>query len=111
MLDDKFRVAVSETKKWVSIDVLVREYVRLERAGPLMKGLCPFHQEKTPSFFVYPDINDPHYHCFGCGAHGDVFTFLMKIEDIPFSDALRRLASRAHISIPDQHRCGKRRRR
>lgn len=76
---------------------LVSEYVPLERAGRNFKALCPFHTEKTPSFFVSPALN--RFHCFGCGASGDAIGFLMRIEGLSYRDALRRLAERAGIEI------------
>lgn len=76
---------------------LVSEYVTLERAGRNFKALCPFHTEKTPSFFVSPALN--RFHCFGCGASGDAIGFLMRIEGLSYRDALRRLAERAGIEI------------
>lgn len=76
---------------------LVSDYVRLERAGKNYKGLCPFHTEKTPSFFVSPELN--RFHCFGCGASGDAFAFLMRIEGLSFREALRQLAQRAGIEL------------
>lgn len=79
---------------------LVSEYVRLERAGRNFKGLCPFHTEKTPSFFISPALN--RFHCFGCGASGDVFTFLMRIEGLSFREAMRRLAERAGIELREE---------
>ncbi|MCS7301022.1 MAG: DNA primase [Fimbriimonadales bacterium] len=76
---------------------LVAQYVPLERAGKNFKGLCPFHSEKTPSFHVSPALN--RFHCFGCGASGDAFEFLMRIEGLSFREALRRLAERAGIEL------------
>lgn len=76
---------------------LVSGYVRLERAGSNFKGLCPFHTERTPSFYVSPSLN--RFHCFGCGASGDAFSFLMRIEGISFREALQRLAARAGIEL------------
>lgn len=76
---------------------LVSEYVTLERAGRNFKALCPFHTEKTPSFFVSPALN--RFHCFGCGASGDAISFLMRIEGLSYRDALRRLAERVGIEI------------
>lgn len=83
----------------VRIDLveLVSHYVSLERAGKNFKGLCPFHTEKTPSFHVSPALN--RFHCFGCGASGDAFSFLMRIEGISFREAMRRLAERAGIEF------------
>ncbi len=69
---------VEEIKSKVDIVDIVSNYVRLKKSGSSYKGLCPFHQEKTPSFFVSPERQ--FFKCFGCGAGGDVITFLMKIE-------------------------------
>lgn len=77
---------------------VVQRYVNLKKAGKYYKGLCPFHQEKTPSFTVSPEKQI--FHCFGCGAGGNVFTFLMQYEKISFTDAVRRLAKEAGIEIP-----------
>jgi DNA primase len=81
----------------INLVELVSEYVKLERTGKNYKGLCPFHTEKTPSFHVSPTLNL--FHCFGCGASGDAFSFLMRIEGISFREAMRRLAKRAHIEL------------
>ncbi len=78
------------------IEVIGR-YVPLKKAGRTYKGLCPFHSEKTPSFVVYPD--DGHYHCFGCGQNGDIFTLVMRLENLDFGDALRALADRAGVAL------------
>ncbi len=80
------------------VDV-ISEHVQLKRAGGNFKGLCPFHQEKTPSFNVNPARQI--YHCFGCGVGGNTITFLMEYEKIGFIDALRELAHRAGITLPD----------
>ena len=76
---------------------VVGEAVKLTRAGRNLKGLCPFHSEKTPSFVVYP--NDGSYHCFGCGASGDAFAFLMKTEGLDFRGSLEKLAGRAGVEL------------
>ncbi len=81
------------------VDV-ISEHVQLKRAGGNFKGLCPFHQEKTPSFNVNPARQI--YHCFGCGVGGNAITFLMEYEKIGFVDALRELAHRAGIALPDR---------
>lgn len=78
---------------------LVSEYLTLERAGKNYKAICPFHSEKTPSFFVSPSLN--RFHCFGCGASGDAITFLMRIEGLSFREALKRLADRAGVEIQE----------
>lgn len=86
-----------EIRDRIDIVELVSQYVKLERAGKNFKGLCPFHTEKTPSFHVSPELN--RFHCFGCGASGDVFGFLMRIEGLSFREAMRRLAERAGIEL------------
>lgn len=94
------------------IDDVMRGYVTLKRAGTLMKCLCPFHSEKTPSCTVYPD-NDSFY-CFGCGAGGDVITFIMKIENLDYIEAVRFLAQRSGLPMPEDgydDRAGQERRR
>lgn len=80
------------------VDV-VSEYVTLKKAGSSYKGKCPFHNEKTASFTVSPDKQL--YHCFGCGVGGNVIGFVMAIENLPFVDALKFLARRAHIILPE----------
>ena len=77
---------------------IISQYVRLKRSGRNYFGLCPFHNEKSPSFSVSPDKQI--FHCFGCGAGGNVFTFLTKIEGIGFIEALQELAQRANITLP-----------
>src|ERR1700739_2596640 len=70
--------------------------VRLARSGKQWKGCCPFHGEKTPSFFVYDDG----YHCFGCGAHGDGISFVMQTQGVSFMEAVEQLASEAGMEVP-----------
>ncbi|MFQ6672743.1 MAG: DNA primase, partial [Candidatus Tectimicrobiota bacterium] len=77
---------------------LIGEHVPLKKSGRNYKGLCPFHTEKTPSFNVSPDRNI--FRCFGCGAAGNVFTFLMRIEGMSFLEAVRHLAQRAGVEVP-----------
>lgn len=81
------------------VDV-ISQVVPLKKAGRNFKGRCPFHEEKTPSFMVSAEKQI--YHCFGCGAGGNVFGFLMQYENMNFPEALRRLADRAHISLPEK---------
>src|SRR3989338_3100848 len=81
---------------------VISSYLPLKRAGRNFKANCPFHQEKTPSFMVNPEKQI--FHCFGCGAGGDVFSFLMKYEQLNFPEALARLAERIHITLPDPKR-------
>ncbi|MFZ4410487.1 MAG: DNA primase [Paracraurococcus sp.] len=75
---------------------LIGRKTRLVRNGRQWKGCCPFHNEKTPSFYVYDD----HFHCFGCGAHGDAITFLMRAEGAAFPEAVERLAAEAGMEVP-----------
>ena len=77
---------VDEVRERADIVQVVGEHVRLRKAGRDWKGLCPFHQEKTPSFVVNPDKGL--YYCFGCGAGGSVFTFLEQTEGLSFPEAV-----------------------
>ena len=79
------------------VDV-ISQYVILKRSGRNFFGLCPFHREKSPSFSVSPDKQI--FHCFGCGAGGDVFGFIKKIENIEFKEAIEVLAERSNIKLP-----------
>jgi DNA primase len=88
---------VDQIKERLDPVELIGRYVPLKKAGRTYKGLCPFHSEKTPSFVVYPD--DGHYHCFGCGQNGDIFTIVMRLENLDFGDALRLLADRAGVVL------------
>ena len=84
------------------IESLIGSYVSLKRAGSNLKGLCPFHSEKTPSFTVYPQDNS--FYCFGCGAGGDAITFIRKRENLDYPDAVEFLANRAGITIVTDER-------
>ncbi|MFA7002024.1 MAG: DNA primase, partial [Candidatus Omnitrophota bacterium] len=79
---------------------VISQVVPLKRSGRNFKGLCPFHQEKTPSFMV--NAEKQIFHCFGCQTGGDVFSFLMRYENMSFPEAVRRLAERAHIRLPEK---------
>jgi DNA primase len=90
--------AVDEIKDRVDVVEFISQYVPLKKAGRNFKGLCPFHADTTPSFVVFPD--GQRWHCFGaCATGGDIFTFLMKKENLEFSEALRILAQRAGITL------------
>jgi DNA primase len=89
--------AIEQIKERVSIVDLVGQRVKLGKSGRNLKGLCPFHGEKTPSFYVFPENES--YHCFGCAKHGDVFTWVMETEHVDFAEALRTLAERAGVQL------------
>lgn len=88
---------VTKIKERLSIEELVSSYIKLERSGENFKAKCPFHNEKTPSFFVSPGRNS--YYCFGCAAKGDIFTFVQEFEGLDFKGALKLLASRAGVPL------------
>ena len=79
---------------------VIGSYFPLKRAGTNFKALCPFHQEKTPSFMVSPSRQT--FHCFGCGAGGSVFRFVMDYEHIDFPSAVRKLAARAGVTVVEK---------
>ncbi|MBI5346211.1 MAG: DNA primase, partial [Chlamydiae bacterium] len=72
-------------------------YVRFQRTGGYFKALCPFHEEKSPSFVV--QRSDTHYHCFGCGAHGDAIAFLMNYQKMTFLEAVEHLAEKFQVHL------------
>lgn len=88
---------VSQIKARLSIEELVSQYVQLKKTGKYLKGLCPFHKEKTPSFIVSPDKQMAY--CFGCQKGGDVFAFLQQMEGVDFSAALKTLAQRTNVEL------------
>src|SRR5690348_927966 len=88
---------LEELRARTPLPALIGRRVRLTRSGRQWKGCCPFHGEKTPSLYVY---EDGHYHCFGCGAHGDAIGFLMQSEGLSFLDAVKQLAGEAGLSVP-----------
>ncbi len=90
---------IEEVRLHSDIVDVVGQTVKLKRSGSGYKGLCPFHNEKTPSFSVVPSKQI--YHCFGCGAGGDVFSFLMEYDNLTFSEAVKTLADRAGITLPE----------
>ena len=89
---------IEEVRQNNDVVDIISQYVYLTRKGRNYFGLCPFHNEKSPSFSVSPDRQI--FHCFGCGVGGNVYTFLMKIEGITFKEALEQLAERANIQLP-----------
>jgi DNA primase len=91
---------ISQIRDRVDIAEVIGQHVSLSKAGQNLKGLCPFHQEKTPSFSVSPSRQI--FHCFGCGTSGDVFTFLTKVTGASFPDTVRELGRRAGIEVPDR---------
>jgi DNA primase len=91
---------VDQVRAAADIVKIVGDYVQLRKAGASYKGLCPFHQEKTPSFNVHPVKQI--FHCFGCGKGGDVFKFVMEIDSLPFPEALRRVAEKVGIRIEER---------
>lgn len=90
---------IDEVRLVTDIVDLISEYVSLKKSGRNYFGLCPFHPEKSPSFSVHPDKQI--FHCFGCGAGGNAFTFIQKLEGVGFPEAVRKLAKRANIAIPE----------
>ncbi|MFH1608607.1 MAG: DNA primase [Patescibacteria group bacterium] len=88
---------VQKIKERLSIQEVVSSYIKLEKAGSNLKARCPFHNEKTPSFFVSVDRGN--YYCFGCGAKGDIFTFVEEFEGLDFRGALKLLAERAGVIL------------
>ena len=93
---------LEEIRSRVDMVEMVGQFVNLKRAGENWKGLCPFHTEKTPSFTVHPKKGI--FHCFGCGAGGDAFGFLMRQDRLAFPEAVRLLAQRAGVELPSERR-------
>ena len=94
---------VDDIKSRLDIMEVISGYATLQRSGNSYKANCPFHQERTPSFYVNPDRQS--WHCFGgCATGGDVFTFIMKAENLEFAEALQRLAQQAGVTLPSRER-------
>ncbi len=89
---------LDELRGRISLPGLVSRQVKLERRGREFAGLCPFHTEKTPSFYVVEDKN--FFHCFGCGAHGDAIGFVMRADNLDFLEAVEKLAGEAGLAVP-----------
>lgn len=101
-LSDEF---LDDLRRRADIESTVSSYVSLKRKGKILTGLCPFHNEKTPSFTVYPETQS--YYCFGCGNGGDVITFIRNIENLDYMEAVKLLADRHGVSMPqDGHDSG-----
>ncbi|RYD04132.1 hypothetical protein N752_16245 [Desulforamulus aquiferis] len=92
---------VEDIRQRTDIVEVVSQYLTLERRGKNLLALCPFHQEKTPSFNVNPEKQI--FHCFGCGVGGNVFKFLMMVEGVSFPDAVRTLGAKAGITVPERY--------
>ncbi|WP_420208790.1 DNA primase [Candidatus Electronema sp. JC] len=97
--NDSWEEARERVREAADIVQVIGEHVQLRRAGANFTGLCPFHGEKTPSFFVNQQRQS--FSCFGCGESGDVFSFLMKYQNMSYPDALKELARRHQISLPE----------
>ncbi|MBD3291936.1 MAG: DNA primase, partial [Armatimonadia bacterium] len=104
-----FDDAKEEIRDRLDIVEVIGQHVRLEKSGNRFKGLCPFHQEKTPSFTVDPERG--FYHCFGCGEGGDIYSFVMKRDGLSFPEALRQLARRAGVQIESDPMAAEKRKR
>lgn len=96
-LPDSF---LQDLKMKTDINDVISSYISLKKRGRTYVGLCPFHNEKTPSFTVYPDTQS--FYCFGCGAGGDAVGFIKKIENLDYIDAVKSLAQRAGVQMPDE---------
>ncbi len=90
---------INEIKYRNDIEATISQYVNLKRRGKNLVGLCPFHSEKTPSFTVYPESSS--FYCFGCGAGGDVFTFMGLIENLDYIESVKLLAERSGVTLPE----------
>ena len=97
---------VEEVKSRVNIADVIGDHVSLKSAGVgSLKGLCPFHDERSPSFHVRPQVG--YYHCFGCGESGDVYSFIQKMDHLTFTEAIERLAARINFELHYEEGSGK----
>lgn len=92
--------SLERLREKVDLVELLSSYIDLKRAGATYKGCCPFHEERTPSFII--QRSDHHYHCFGCGAHGDAIQFLMNYLNLPFREAVETLAERFQVVLEEK---------
>jgi len=88
---------IQKIKERLGIKELIESYIKVEKSGKNFKARCPFHNEKTPSFYISPDRDN--YYCFGCGAKGDILTFVQEFENVDFSEALKNLAEKTGVKI------------
>jgi DNA primase len=95
---------IDDVKQKIDIIDIIGQHITLTKSGRTFRGLCPFHGEKNPSFYVYPEQQS--WHCFGCNTGGDVFSFIMKKQGIDFGEALRELAQKAGVVIPSKFEPG-----
>ena len=96
-----YEATVQEIRNRIDIVEVIGRHVPMKKAGASFKACCPFHREKTPSFHVHP--HRQFYYCFGCGAKGDLFSFLMAYEGRSFAEVVKDLAHQLHIPLPEQH--------
>src|SRR5579872_3423990 len=93
------RESLEVLRSRIDLIEVLSPYLKLQRSGAAYKALCPFHEEKTPSLII--QRGDTHYHCFGCGAHGDAIQFLMTHLKMSFSEAVEHLADRFHVQLEE----------
>ena len=94
------REIIDRIRDNLDIVEVIKSYIPVTMAGRNAKALCPFHKEKTPSFHI--NAQRGMFHCFGCGKGGDVFRFVMEFENVDFPTALRTLAARAGVAVPEE---------
>lgn len=92
---------IAELRRRADIETIISSYVNIKRNGRICRGLCPFHNEKTPSFTVYPDTQS--FYCFGCGEGGDVIRFICSAENLDYVDAIKFLADKVGMDLPDDN--------
>ncbi len=93
------RAVVEEIKSRLTILDCIEQYIKVEKAGKNYRALCPFHSEKSPSFYISPERDS--YYCFGCGKKGDIFSFVGEYEGLDFKSTLKQLAEKTNVTIPD----------